>query len=524
MVVASRRVGKAARSGVSAVVAAPGTPIESAVRTGWERHFGADLSDVRVHCDARAAASADDLTAHAYTVGRHIVFGANEYAPGTAGGRRTLGHELAHVLQQQPVTATDAGRLPLSSPDSAAERTADRAAQGHPVDLRAAPPAIHRRIWMRGPNAWIVFATWNDLTPSQRRRLLAKFGPADRQLATAVIADMAAAHDEFRFEDLDELHTEVFKRLRTSQLMRETQKVSGPHAKSFGYPRHHPDGSWIAGLGPRVNKAAEPYWGPVQDSTGDYYFELAPLGKAHAFAALTSLFTPQGDPGDRTLIHCDYLASVVHYRAFAESIGAAEFNRRVRDGTIAMTLKWNGFDDIETDWLRSAKGESLQEVRPSSEADLVIGDHVVFWNHRTYDLINEGTFEAWRLENAILVQRTRAGADIFLGHGSGEQTRAGMLRKLVDRYNEVATKALTTIARATSPTPAVRTAGQAELGVRFPNIHPSGTEYHLQGDAHGVHVDRKVVTVTPSDPEMIGLRDPENLAQLNLVKRPKESA
>ena len=62
---------------------------------------GYDFSGVRIHTDARAAASAEAVNAQAYTVGRDIVFGAGQYAPGTDEGRRLLAHELTHTLQQQ---------------------------------------------------------------------------------------------------------------------------------------------------------------------------------------------------------------------------------------------------------------------------------------------------------------------------------------------------------------------------------------------------------------------------------------
>lgn len=60
----------------------------------------ADFSRVRLHTDSRAEASARAVNALAYTVGRDIVFGAGQYAPGTTSGRRLLAHELTHVLQQ----------------------------------------------------------------------------------------------------------------------------------------------------------------------------------------------------------------------------------------------------------------------------------------------------------------------------------------------------------------------------------------------------------------------------------------
>jgi hypothetical protein len=59
-----------------------------------------DFSQVRVHHDNRAAASARAVNARAYTVGNTIVFGEGQYAPQTSAGRRLLAHELTHVMQQ----------------------------------------------------------------------------------------------------------------------------------------------------------------------------------------------------------------------------------------------------------------------------------------------------------------------------------------------------------------------------------------------------------------------------------------
>ena len=50
---------------------------------------------------------------------------------------------------------------------------------------------------------------------------------------------------------------------------------------------------------------------------------------------------------------------------------------------------------------------SMQRVRPSSEADLVAGDHVVFFNHLAYDLINQNKGNAWRLEIVVFVAKTQ---------------------------------------------------------------------------------------------------------------------
>jgi hypothetical protein len=68
--------------------------------TPGEEAPGTSLEHVRVHTGPDAAASARSLGARAFTVGAHIVFGENEYTPGTTGGRRLIAHELAHVQQQ----------------------------------------------------------------------------------------------------------------------------------------------------------------------------------------------------------------------------------------------------------------------------------------------------------------------------------------------------------------------------------------------------------------------------------------
>jgi len=77
-----------------------GSPLSPALRAYFEPRFGRDFGDVRVHTDSRAAASARAVDAHAYTVGQNIVFDAGRYAPGSAGGKRLIAHELAHVVQQ----------------------------------------------------------------------------------------------------------------------------------------------------------------------------------------------------------------------------------------------------------------------------------------------------------------------------------------------------------------------------------------------------------------------------------------
>jgi Domain of unknown function (DUF4157) len=81
--------------------------LAGAIADGAERpaHPGWDLSQVRVHADARASASAREIGARAYTVGTDIVFAEGAYQPSTLAGRRLIAHELVHVGQHRPGSA-----------------------------------------------------------------------------------------------------------------------------------------------------------------------------------------------------------------------------------------------------------------------------------------------------------------------------------------------------------------------------------------------------------------------------------
>jgi Domain of unknown function (DUF4157) len=85
---------------VDEVLHSPGQPLDAATRAFMEPRFGHDFSQVRVHANERAAESVRAVDALAYTVGRHIVFGSDQYVPTTVSGKRLIAHELTHVLQQ----------------------------------------------------------------------------------------------------------------------------------------------------------------------------------------------------------------------------------------------------------------------------------------------------------------------------------------------------------------------------------------------------------------------------------------
>ncbi len=78
----------------------PGQALDSQTRSYFEPRFKRDFSRVRIHTDQNAENATDSIQAKAFTHGRNIVFGKNQYAPSSAPGRRLLAHELTHVVQQ----------------------------------------------------------------------------------------------------------------------------------------------------------------------------------------------------------------------------------------------------------------------------------------------------------------------------------------------------------------------------------------------------------------------------------------
>jgi hypothetical protein len=146
--------GGEARSPVNDVVSSSGRPLEPGVRNKMESALGQDFSDVQVHSDGQAAASAKSVQAQAYTVGNHVVFGEGRYQPETPEGQRTLAHELTHVVQQRqgPVDGTPAaGGIQVSDPSDRFEREAESVADRvmSPPSAEPAPvasaPAVQRQ-------------------------------------------------------------------------------------------------------------------------------------------------------------------------------------------------------------------------------------------------------------------------------------------------------------------------------------------------------------------------------------------
>lgn len=136
-----------------------GQPLPPAVQADMGRRFGEPLSNVRVHADGAAAASAQSLGAAAYAQGENLVFGAGTYNPQSQQGRGLLAHELTHVVQQrragpalQRSGVADGGARGRKAADQAAEREAsDNASRIHqnlPLTATQTPRLLVQGDWL----------------------------------------------------------------------------------------------------------------------------------------------------------------------------------------------------------------------------------------------------------------------------------------------------------------------------------------------------------------------------------------
>jgi hypothetical protein len=120
-----------------------GQPLPADVRQRMESLFGQSFSNVRVHVGRDAAA----IGALAFTHGTDIYFAPGQFDPASPQGRKVLGHELTHVVQQR----TGRARNPFGSGiavvhdralEAEADRMAERAFRYAPVQRKAVAPRV----------------------------------------------------------------------------------------------------------------------------------------------------------------------------------------------------------------------------------------------------------------------------------------------------------------------------------------------------------------------------------------------
>lgn len=112
-----------------------GRPLSEEVRMKMEQAFKRDFSRVRVHEDEPSATG----EVEAYTRNNHIHFARGKYRPDSLAGKQLLGHELAHVVQQQTGRVGGSGMQEHPHLESEADQAGMLAAQARPVAPAVAP-------------------------------------------------------------------------------------------------------------------------------------------------------------------------------------------------------------------------------------------------------------------------------------------------------------------------------------------------------------------------------------------------
>jgi hypothetical protein len=162
-----------APASVDAVLASPGRPLDPALRQDMEGRFGHDFSRVRVHTGSEADRSTRDLSAHAYTLGRDIVFGQGRFAPETSDGRHLLAHELTHVVQQSQGGHHAGGHVqrggkksPTTKPHSCGGWTCAPSGDCPNPDGKPAPSTTASTSWSLTANLDLDVLTADEITSS----------------------------------------------------------------------------------------------------------------------------------------------------------------------------------------------------------------------------------------------------------------------------------------------------------------------------------------------------------------------
>ena len=139
----TRRLGR--MQGQSSAAAPPGVTgkrerheaLPADLRQSYETGLGADLSGVRVHAGDGVA---EEFGADAVALGGDIHLRADAYQPGMGAGRRLLGHELAHTVQQGavPAVATPQRSGSTGEMETEADQAADAVERGERLPIAMA--------------------------------------------------------------------------------------------------------------------------------------------------------------------------------------------------------------------------------------------------------------------------------------------------------------------------------------------------------------------------------------------------
>jgi len=215
--------------GAGIIPGGSGEPMDESTRMLMESRFDADFGDVRVHTDAQANASAENLSANAFTSGRDVYFARGQYAPTSSDGRHLLAHELTHTIQQRQgrepaiISQLSQDGLPVGSPEDPlegeAEKVADNVARfdwGSSALGRKGTPnpegaPIRRSIQRAPPGGFPGDQPVSDAPPFVDEATLIEPGKSDHDVTVAAPVLVSPSTLSGQVQLHLKVHTPVFK-------------------------------------------------------------------------------------------------------------------------------------------------------------------------------------------------------------------------------------------------------------------------------------------------------------------------
>jgi hypothetical protein len=205
-------------------------------------------------------------------------------------------------------------------------------------------------------------------------------------------------------------------------------------------------------------------WSPMSTRGGTIWILYVP-GKAAPADVMTKMFQiPRPDFLDRSWLYCDLAGSALLIEALSVGLSrrqqAAAFDAVMnKPGYVSLgpVVRFDGKNDLDT-LMCDGNDDAYFENTQVDLADLQVGDFVVFWNSRIYDLLLTG---AWGNEFSLIMNvdtdpasgqvRTGAGGPAILlaGHGLDISPYSAMaadlatsLKTALDRSRQRITDAL----------------------------------------------------------------------------------
>lgn len=365
-----------------------GHRLDSRLQAGMGTALGQDFSHVRVHTDAEAAGLAEHFEAHAFTVGRDIVFGPGEYQPGTPIGDALIAHELAHVAQQRGGTASPPALQASESEQNALEEEAD-------VTAAAAVASLWG--WLGGKASGVA----RNIMPRLRsglalQRCLRKEPPLEKPSINPTDEEMGK-RNVAKIEELNQGKNRGPK----SGVWYWFEYKAKAEAQEPGY-------SWDPDY--RRGHADPEYFA----HRGKFFWQLK--GGTSASAAIKSWFR------GLTIADCASAAVATLYDTVRAAVGDEQFDAYFGSPYHRMIIS------------QSADDTPLKELLVKTSAtELKEGDWYYWANHPDYS--KKHPDGSWSGENAFY-KGEKDGKRQWFGFGVDPIDDEGMLRELFDRYND----------------------------------------------------------------------------------------